>query len=449
MSMGPRALAVVLPLTILAFAACSIEGSTATTTTRVTTSTESPVTTTSAAPEDPPTTTTTTTTGPAPTTTTAPRHSLVVWTDETRAPIVEAVAVEFEAATGVSVEIEVVSFGNIRQDMTQSARLGAGADVFVGRHDWVAELAVNGVVEPLDLSGRADEFFPVALDAFSFRGNLYGLPFDMEAIGLIRNTDLVPEAPATFEELLARCDTLAETVTQCLALPAGDGYHHYPFLATTGGYIFGYDAATGYDTTDVGLDNDTAVAGFTFLDRLITDGYLDPAVNYDTMTDLFYRGEAAFMWTGPWVLPHLHTAVEEGALRGYAITPLPSIDGSPGTPFVGVQGIMLNAFSDKKALAQTFVLDYIGTEQVMIDLYHVGLRAPAHVTAFEAAASDPDVAAFGASAVEGDPIPNITEMVAVWDVLDDAVQAIYDQPGDPAAVLAAAAAAVRAAVNDG
>ena len=278
MSRRRRAFTVLLLSTVLAFTACSLGGSAPTTTIPATTTTASPVTTTTAAPEDP-TTTVVATTRPTSTTTAAPQRSLLVWTDETRAPIVEAAAVEFEAATGVPVEIEVVSFGDIRQDMTENARLGVGADVFVGRHDWVAELAVDGVIEPIDLSGRADEFFPVALDAFSFRGNLYGLPFDMEAIGLIRNTYLVPDAPATFEELLSVCDTLADTVEQCLALPTGDGYHHYPFLATTGGYIFGYDAVTGYDVA-LGF-----IGPFYTFEKRIVSACIEARVPYVSIMD--------------------------------------------------------------------------------------------------------------------------------------------------------------------
>ncbi len=290
----------------------------------------------------------------------------MVWADETRVPVIEAVAAEFEAATGVPVQIELVGFGDIRTNMVQQAPLGEGADVFIGAHDWIGELVVNGVVEPMDLGARAEEFFPVSLTAFTYGGQLYGLPYAIEAIGLYRNTTLVPDAPETFEDLLAICDELGDTVTQCLALPAGgDAYHHYPFVASTGGYIFKYDEATGYDVNDVGLDSEGAIAGFDFFNGLVADGYIDPAVDYGAMTNLFFNNQAAFMWTGPWALPDVKAAVEAGTLSGYASSPLPAILGETAVPFVGVQGFMVNAFSEQKALAQTFVLDYIATVDVM------------------------------------------------------------------------------------
>jgi maltose-binding protein MalE len=327
--------------------------------------------------------------------------------------------------------------------------LGEGADVFIGAHDWIGELVVNGVVEPIDLGARAEEFFQVALDAFSYGGSLYGLPYATEALGLFRNTTLVPEAPATFEDLLAICDELGDTVQACLGVPAGDAYGNYYWLSSTGGYIFAYDEATGYDPTNVGLDNEGAIEGFTFFDQLVKDGYLDPAMTWDIMRDLFANGNAAFVIDGPWQTGAWKDAVTAGTLAGYAASPIPEILGNPAIPFVGVQGFMVNAFSEQKALAQTFVLDYIATEDVMAQLFAVGGRPPAHIAAFDAVSSDPDVLAFGDAAASGTPMPNIPEMSSVWTYLANAVSAIYNQTADVATALAEAADGVRAEIAGG
>ncbi len=367
---------------------------------------------------------------------------LLIWADETRVSVIEGVAADFEAATGVPVEIELVGFGDIRGNMVTQGPVGEGADVFIGAHDWIGELAVNGIVGPITLGDAADQFFPVALDAFSFEGQLYGLPYAIEAIGLYRNVDLVPDAPATLEELLAVCADLADQVQQCLATPAGgDAYHHYPFLASTGGYIFQFTNGQ-YDVGDIGLDNEGAVEGFTIFDELVKDGALDPAVDYGTMTDLFFNGNAAFMWTGPWELPN----VQEAGIN-YAVSPLPDIGGNTAVPFVGVQGFFVNEFSDQKALAQTFVLDFIANQDVMVQLYDVGLRAPAHIPSFDQVSADPDVQAFGASAGNGNPMPNVPEMAAVWGALGNAVQEIYNQAADPLSALTNAQTAVEEALG--
>jgi maltose/maltodextrin transport system substrate-binding protein len=71
----------------------------------------------------------------------------------------------------------------------------------------------------------------------------------------------------------------------------------------------------------------------------------------------------------------------------------------------------------------------------MIDLYNAGLRAPAHIPAFNQVASDPDVQAFGASAADGDPMPNVPEMAAVWGAVGNAVQEVYNQSSDVVTIL--------------
>ncbi len=86
----------------------------------------------------------------------------------------------FTEATGV--EIEVVGFGEIRTQAGVAGPAGEGPDLFVGAHDWTGELAVNGLVEPIDLGARTGEFFEVALTAFSFEGKLYAVPYVTEMI---------------------------------------------------------------------------------------------------------------------------------------------------------------------------------------------------------------------------------------------------------------------------
>ena len=309
-------------------------------------------------------------------------------------------------------QVEVVGFGDIRRRMVEQAPLGAGADLFLGSHESLGDLVAANLLEPIDLGTRAEDYLAAGLEAFSSGGRLYGLPYSLEAVALYRNTALAPDAPATFEDLLAVCDELGDAIDRCLAIPAGDAYYNYAFLASPGGYIFGYDPAAGYDLADIGIDNEGAVAGATFLDGLVATGYLDGSVDYGTMTRLFFEGRAAFMWTGPWAVPDADDAVAAGTLPGYAVSPLPQILGHEAIPMVRAQGFMVNAFSERKDLALEFLLDYLATPEVMAALYEADPRPPASAAALEALAGDPDAQAFAASAAAGRPIPNVPEMGA-------------------------------------
>jgi maltose-binding protein MalE len=321
--------------------------------------------------------------------------------------------------------------------------------VFIGAHDWIGELAANGVLAEIDLASPGD-YYDIAVGAFSLDGTLYGLPYAIEGMALLYNTDLVPEAPATYADLVASCEALGDAIDNCLGVPAGDAYANQAFVAGFGGYVYGYGDA-GFDKTDVGLDNDGALAGAAWLDEQVKAGLLDPAVGWGESGDLFNQGTQAYMWNGPWQVP----AVQDAGIN-IEVTPFPAIDGNQPIPFVGVQGFMVSAFSEQPVVAQTFVTEYVNSETVMFDLYSVGFRGPAHQSAFALAVADnPLVEAF--TPVEADPVklmPNIPEVSAMWGALGEAISTIYnqtytDEVADAQAAFQRAADAVRATIAGG
>ena len=398
----------VLALALVA-AACSSDdtGDDATTTTEATTTTtEAAETTTTAAPE---------------TTTTAPAEDLaplVVWADEKRAPVVEAIAPAFTEATGVEVQVTLVDFGDMKDEVTTKGPAGEGPDIFIGAHDWVGELADNGAVAPIDLGGRDGEFTETGLNALKWDGSQYGLPYVTEAVALYYNTDLAPEAPATLAELTAACDAAGDAVENCLGVPGGndggDAYHHYPFLSVKGGYIFGYDPATGFDVEDIGLGTEEAIAGDTVLQDLVDTGYV-ASTNYDDAKNLFLAGTEAFWLTGPWELGTL----QDQSDINWSVTTLPTVDGSPMRPFVGVQGFYMSAFSENAAVAEEFLLNYVATPDTMLALFEADPRGSAYIATIEEVSGDPVNSTFALSATTGQFMPNVPEMGAVWGPVGD------------------------------
>lgn len=419
----------------LVVAACGGDGETADTTA----STEPPA----ATAETVPATTPAATTATTPDTTTASTASLVVWADANRAPVIEAIAPAFAEATGVDVTVEVQDFGQIKDLVSTAAPAGEGPDLFIGAHDWTGELVANGIVEPLDLSGVAESLDPQSVVAFTVDGTAYGLPVAIETVGLYRNTDLVPDAPATFEELGAICEGL-EGIENCIGIPGGadapDAYHMYFFVSANGGYIFDYEEGVGYDPSDVGLDNEGAVAGATFLaDQVATD--VVGSVNYDTAKNLFLEGSQPFWVTGPWEL---------GGLAGqdtvsWEATTLPTIGGNDPAPMVGAQGMYLSAFSEQQVLAQSFLLEYVATAETMQAIFDADARPPVF-EGVDAGDNQAAVDAFLASVANGYIMPNIPQMGAVWGPLGDNLLLLRNAGAEPAAAMGTAAEAVRAAV---
>lgn len=392
------------------------------------------------------TTVTTVPGGSSPGSTQVQETMLLVWADETRGPVIKAAAERFEAASGIVVDVDVMPFREIRAAVLAAVPAGEGPDLFIDSNEGTGALVEAGVVAPLDLAIRESEFVPVALDAFAYGGDIYALPFVTEAVGLFYNKDLVQQPPADFETLRNVCDGLglpSSDGSPCLAIPAGEPLHQFPFLAGFGGYVFGFGGRS-YDLTDVGIGTPEAIAGATFLNDLYRDGYADGAVDYSTMADLFNQGAVPFMWTGPWQVE----AVNAAGIN-YGIAKLPGMSGQPGRPLVGSQGFFLNAMSEIPETAMSLLLDYIATPETIVQLSVVTNRPPAVLSALADGSIDSNMVAFGASAADGVPLPNVPEMETVWGPLTEAFSGLSGVTGDPAAIMAAADASVRRALGTG
>lgn len=358
--------------------------------------------------------------------------SLTVWVDADRAGVLEDVAAAFEDERGVSVELVTKDFGAIRDEFITQAPTGNGPDIIVGAHDWLGKLVQNGVVAPLELGDKASEFQDVAVTAMSYEGQTYGLPYSVENIALVRNVDIAPEAPETFDDLIAAGQAaVAEGAAEYPFLvgldpAAADPYHLYPLQASFGAPVFEITADGTYDPTTLALGNEGGEAFAVKLREWGQAGILNTNISGDIAREEFVAGKSGYFLTGPWNIP----AISEGGIN-YAIDPIPTAGGETATPFVGVQGFYVSSESENQLAANEFLVNYIGTDEVQTALYEVGGRAPALLSAFEAAQSDADVAAFGAVGAEGVPMPNVPAMDVVWSDWGSTEVAIINGQGDP------------------
>ena len=372
---------------------------------------------------------------------------LVIWADDTRAPVLEPIAAAFSEAEGVTVQVVEVPFDEIRDQLSIAGPAGEGPDIVTGAHDWLGELVSNGVIAPIDLGADTELYAPVAIEAFTYDGALYGVPYAIENIALIRNTDLVPEAPATFEDLEATALALQAdgTVDVPLALqqaPA-DPYHNYPLFSALGGYVFAQNEDGTYNADDVGIDSEGGLAAAQKFADWSKAGLISKDVSYDIMNESFSTGKAPFAITGPWAVGGFTDAG-----INYVVEPIPPVAGGTPEVFVGVQGFMLSAFSESPDLATTFMVDYLGTEEVQLALFEAGGRPPAMLSAYDQVSSDPLIQGFGAAGQLGTPLPAIPEMSAVFDSWTDAYSLIFTG-SDPVQAFTDAAAQIREKIAEG
>lgn len=369
---------------------------------------------------------------------------LVIWADDTRAPALEELGAQFTEEFGVTVTIQEVGFGDIRNNFKTAAPAGEGPDIIIGAHDWLGELVEGGLLEPMDLGDKAELFLPNTVAAFTYEGVLYGMPYALENVAFVYNPELVEEAPETWEDVMA----LSMEIQESGAAEYGyverenDPYHFYGVQTAFGGYVFGLNEDGSYNVEDLGVNSEGSIAAYDYLATMVEDGLIPPGLDYDGVHGLFEAGDAAMIITGPWAIERI-----EASGIPFAVAALPSAE-APGAPFMGVQGFMINAFSENKELAAAFLLEFVATDEAMQALFEAGDRPSAFVAVNEAI-EDPILLGFAEAGANAQAMPNIPEMNSVWSAWGIAMQNVVQGAESPEDAANNAAEAIMTALEGG
>lgn len=368
--------------------------------------------------------------------------SLVVWVDSERVDALAGAAKSYEEKTGVKVEIVGKDVDTIKDDFIQQVPTGKGPDITMGAHDWLGELSTNGVVAPLELGDSAADYLDVALQAATYEGTVYMLPYAVENIAVLRNADLIPDAASNFDDMIAKGQAAGLDKPFVVEQGAeGNPYHLYPFQTAFGAPVFGTDASGSYDPADLQLGNEGGTEFATWLGAQGAAGNFNTDIDGDIAKQQFLDGTAAFWLTGPW---NVGAALDAGI--NVAIDPVPSPTADVASPFAGVKGFFVSSESDNKVAANDFLVNYIGTEDVQLELFEAGNILPALTAAADSAAADPIIAGFQVVGEEAVPMPAIPAMGAVWQYWGIAEAAIING-ADPAATWQKLADDVAAAIQ--
>ena len=348
----------------------------------------------------------------------------------------QAIGDKFAEELGVEVVVEHPE--SVTDKFQQSAATGDGPDIFIWAHDRFGEWAAAGLISPVTPSAEVrDGILDFAWDAVTFDGQVWGYPMAVEAVGLIYNKDLVPTAPATFEEIAAL--DLPDGVKPIL-WDYNNTYFTFPLLMANGGYAFQKNAEGSYDPADTGVANDGAKKGAQMLRDLIDNGTMPAGVDYGVMEAAVNKGEAAMMLNGPWAWGNLKTSG-----INFGVAPIPSVDGSPSKAFVGVLAATVNAASPNKDLAIEFIENYMLTDEGLKTINdNVPLGAVPDKTFAETLAADANVAATLANAEAGVPMPSTPAMGKFWSAMGPALTNITTGAQDVNTALDDAAARILA-----
>jgi arabinogalactan oligomer / maltooligosaccharide transport system substrate-binding protein len=378
------------------------------------------------------------------------KADLVIWADEKRANALKAVAEKFGQDNGITVAVQTVAT-DLQTNFVTANTAGNGPDVVVGAHDWIGNMVQNGAISPLPLS-EADQakYQPIAIKGVTYNGQVYGLPYAVENVALFRNTDAAPSAPATIEQLVkdGTAAVKAGKVSGVLNLQVGqngDAYHLEPLYTSGGGYLFGTKANGDYDPTDVGVGKPGSVAAMKKIAALGEKGskVLKRSVSGDNSIALFTQKKAAYLVSGPWAIAD----IKKAGIK-YDISPVPPFaGGKAAAPFIGVQAFYIASKAKNASLAQEFVLNAVNTPDTMKALFDAEPRPPAMTQVLQqVSASDPDISKLAAAAKNGQILPAIPAMAAVWDPLGKAEAAIIGG-ANPTTTITNAGKTIRASIK--
>ncbi|TRW45411.1 sugar ABC transporter substrate-binding protein [Georgenia yuyongxinii] len=353
--------------------------------------------------------------------------TLTIWADETRIDLVKEIGAQFTEQTDIGIDVVQKASADIGDDFINTVPTGEGPDIIVVAHDGLGGWVTNGVVGTVELGEKADQFSESALNGVTYDGQVYGVPYAIENIALVRNNAMLTETPDTWDAMVAAAqETGAKYPVLIQQDPvASDPYHLYPLQTSFGAPVFASTEDGSY-TADLAMGDDAGKAFAEFLAAQGAAGVLDVNISADIAKQAFLDGESPYIVTGPW-----NTTAFTEAGMDISVLPVPSAGGQEAQPFVGVQAFFPNIDSENALLVNEFLVNFIATPEVQTQLFDLGGRVPAMTEAAESL-EDPILQGFNAAGATGAPMPAIPQMSAVWEFWGAAEADLIKGAGAPA-----------------
>ncbi|MCX8131331.1 MAG: maltose ABC transporter substrate-binding protein [Clostridia bacterium] len=360
-----------------------------------------------------------------------PGAKLKVWINEgTEKKWMEGVAKDFTAKYNIPVVIEPVSHSDSPKKIQTDGPAKQGADVFEMNHDNIPTVCNSGLVLPNELD--FSQFIDVAGTALKYQDQTYGYPTVVETYALLYNKALVKELPKTFDDLINFCKTFNDVKKEKYGFmfEPSTFYYTHAFFAGFGGYVFGNN---GSDPKDIGINNEGAVKGIEYYQKLkeilplkIQD------LTYDIKKGLFAQGKLAFnlsLMEG--VKDARDNKIEVGAM------PLPVLpNGEHPKSFAGVRGLYINSYTQYPEASKLFAMFATSKEMIKRRFAETG-QIPVYKELMNdsAVVNDELAKAFLEQASYAIPMPNIPEMISVWQVMNPALEPIWNKGANVKATL--------------
>ncbi len=275
---------------------------------------------------------------------------LRVW-DQFTAPSESEIVDEIYAAfteqnPNVTITREAMSTDQMRQTVNTALASGTGPDIifYDTGPGFAGVLADAGLIRPLgDMAGQYgwnEQFIPSAIQGASIDGQLYGLPLQVDLIGMYYNKTLMDQeglqVPKTVDELATFCGQVAEKGYEPpLAFSNNPGWQATHQFSMTSTNMVGPDAMQQLLFEHQGSWNTpemvTAIDAF-FVKLRDAGCFSDPnALSYDDGNSLFFTGQSLLHPTGSWLVGDIQENMADFEVE---MVPFPSLTGGNGSFWV-------------------------------------------------------------------------------------------------------------------
>lgn len=330
----------------------------------------------------------------------------------------ETVAKAYKEQSGTTVNIKSGDQMGGLDKLSLDNQSGQAPDVMMAPYDRVGSLGTDGQLSEVKLSDGAKTDDKTKSLVTAADGKVYGAPAVIESLVMYYNKDLVKEAPKTFADLenLAKDSKYAfageDGKTSAFLADWTNFYFAYGLLAGNGGYVFGQN---GKDAKDIGLANDGAIKGVEYAKTWYEKwpkGMQDTEGAGNLIQTQFQEGKTAAIIDGPW-----KAQAFKDAKVNYGVATIPTLpNGKDYAAFGGGKAWIIPSSTKNLEAAQKFVDFLVSTEQQKA-FYDKTNEIPANTEArsYAEGKNDELTTAVIKQFKNAQPMPNISQMSAVWD----------------------------------
>jgi arabinogalactan oligomer/maltooligosaccharide transport system substrate-binding protein len=353
--------------------------------------------------------------------------NLVLWhaKQDAEGDALLAIIDAFQAANpGITIEQVYNPSGTLTDSFIAAAGAGEGPDMIIWANDSVGPFASAGLIGDISMDVDTDlraQASDTGWGLFEYNGGLWGVPFSAKTLAFFYNKALVPDAPATWQDVLDISAQVHGDDDSITGLAFQNGFFHSAgFLFSLGGALM--DADGNADFVDGTPSADGMDAYLQFHQDMYNLGQ-DPAsgvvVDGSSPNPGFQQGTVAMVYDGIWNLAQFESDL--GDDLGVSI--MPKLDnGNVPALFAQGEGFYLNANADEAKTAAFIEWGRFVTsaEGQTIAATQGGLL-PVNP---DVMVDDPNLQVFAEQFALGTPFPNRQELGAFWGPMGDAITAV-------------------------